>query len=438
MAKKSINLSKRALPIVLFTVFLDVLGVGILMPILPQLVFKVFLPAGFSYNGALITLGWLVGIYPLMMFVATPILGQLSDRYGRKKVLSFSLAGTGIGYVLFAIGILTKNIPLLFLSRAFDGITGGNISVARAVIADVSKPEERTKNFGLIGAAFGVGFVLGPYIGARLASPSVSFFGLFNTPHWFNAATPFWFAAILAAINTILVLAILPETHAHINKKLKMVWTKSLSNIRKAASAPGLRIVFTSEFLFFGGFTFFTTFFQILLIQKLHFTQSNVGDFFAYIGIWIALTQGLITPIIAKRFKNYQVLRYTFFGMGLTLFLMLWPSNTSQLLLVTPLIALFVGLTMANSSALVSLSAGPEMQGEILGIDASVQSLAQAIPAIISGYIATMGINMPVIVGGVIVMIAGVIFVAFYRPSNHILHESPDALAAEAMAGAAH
>lgn len=436
MKKKKMNLSKKALPIVLFTVFLDVLGVGILIPILPQLVFKIFIPAGFSQNEAFIALGWLTGIYPLMMFLATPILGQLSDRYGRKPVLALSLAGTGIGYLLFAIGILTKNIPLLFVSRAFDGITGANISVARAVVADVSAPKDRTKNFGLIGAAFGIGFVLGPYLGARLASPNVSFFGLFNTPHWFNAATPFWFTAALAFVNTILVLFLLPETHRFINKKLKMAWNQSLTNIRKAATAPGLRIVFTSEFLFFGGFTFFTTFFQILLIQKLHFTQSNVGDFFAYIGIWIALTQGVLTPILAKRFKNYQVLRVAFFGMGLTLFAMLWPGNTTQLLLVTPFIAIFVGTIMANVSALVSLSAGPEMQGEVLGIDSSVQALAQAIPAIISGYIATMGINMPVIVGGVIVLLAGVIFLVFYKPSNHILHQTPEELAAESMATA--
>lgn len=425
MKNNSMSLSKKALPIVIFTIFLDVLGVGILVPVLPQMVFTVFIPAGFSQDGAFIALGWLVGIYPLMQFLSTPILGQLSDRYGRKKILSFSLFGTGLGYVLFAIGIITKNIPLLFASRALDGITGGNISVARAVIADVSKPEDRTKNFGLIGAAFGIGFVMGPYLGARLASPSVSFFGLFNTPSWFSTATPFWFAAILAAINTVLVLAILPETHKHINKKLKMAWTQSLTNIRKAAAAPGLRVVFTSEFLFFGGFTFFTTFFQILLIEKLNFTPSNVGDFFAYIGIWIALTQGILTPILAKRFKNYQILRVTFFGMAAALLLQLWPHTTSQLLLVAPFIAMFVGLTMANTSALVSLSVGPEMQGEVLGIDASVQALAQAIPAIISGYIATMGVNMPVIVGAVIVFIGAVIFWVFYKPANHVLHEIP-------------
>lgn len=424
---KKINLSRRALPLVIFTIFLDVLGVGILVPVLPQLIFKIFIPAGFSYNESLILLGWLTGIYPLMQFLATPILGQLSDRFGRKPVLGFSLAGTAVGYVLFAIGIITKNIPLLFFARALDGITGGNLSVARAVIADVSPPEKRTKNFALIGAAFGVGFVMGPYLGARLASPNVNFFGLFTTPHWFTAATPFWFTAILSVINTVLVLAILPETHKHISRAAKIVWTKSVQNIKKAATAPGLRIVFTTEFFYWGGFTFFTTFFQILLIQKLHFKQANIGDFFAYIGIWIAISQAVITPYIAKKLKNYQTLRISIFGTAVALLLTLWPTNTTQLLLVAPLIAIFNGLTLANVPALVSLSAGPEMQGEILGIDSSVQALAQAAPAVISGYVATMGTSMPVVVGASVIGVGWLIFMVFYKPSNHVLHEAEPA-----------
>jgi DHA1 family tetracycline resistance protein-like MFS transporter len=428
MFKKKRNLEGRALPIVFLTVFLDVLGVGILIPVIPQLLANpaspdFLLPAGWSLKTGFILLGWLTAIYPLMQFFATPILGQLSDRYGRKKVLGFSLVGTALGYVLFAIGIITKSIPLLFVARALDGITGGNISVARAVVADVSSKEHRTKNFALIGAIFGIGFVAGPYLGARLATPGISFFGLFNTPSWFSPATPFWFTAILSLVNVMLLLAILPETHKHINSKLKLAWNKSLTNIRQAAASPSLRVIFSAEFFFWGGFTFFTTFFQVLLIEKLGFKPNNVGDFFAYIGICIALTQALITPFVAKKLKNHQVLRFALMGTGLALFLQLLPTNTAQLLMVAPFIAIFNGLVLANASALVSLSAGKEIQGEVLGIEASVQALAQAIPAIIAGYTATFGLNIPVIVGGSIIIVGGLIYNIFYKVPKRELHQ---------------
>jgi len=424
------NLEKRALPTMIMTVFIDVLGVGILIPVLPQLVYSIFIPAGYTRTESLIALGWLSGIYPLMQFIATPILGQLSDRYGRKPILGVSLFGTALGYALFAVAIVTKNIPLLFFSRALDGITGGNLSVAQAVIADVTPPKKRTKSFALIGAMFGIGFVLGPYIGARLSVPYIGFFGLFNTPHWFGTSTPFWFTAILSLINTLFVIFLLPETNNHINKKLKMVWGKSIQNIVQAATSKNLRIVFAAVFFFWGGFAFFQTFFQIYLREKLGFNTNNIGDFFAYIGLWIAITQAALTPFLAKKFKNYQVLRFSLIGNGIALFLQLLPHTTSQLLAVAPFIALFNGLTIANTTALVSTSAGKELQGEVLGINASVQALAGAIPAIMAGYIATLGINMPVIVGGSVVIFGGLLFLALYRPSKEILHEeSPATLA---------
>lgn len=417
------KLEKKALPLVISTLFIDVLGVGILIPVLPQLIFRIFEPAGYSYRTSLIMLGWLSAIYPLMQFIATPILGQLSDRYGRKPILGFSLFGTAVGYAMFAIAIITKNIPLLFISRAFDGITGGNISVARAVIADVTPIEHRTKNFAKIGAAFGIGFVLGPYLGARLAEPGVSFFGLFNTPHWFTTATPFWFTSILSLLNTIFVLAILPETHKHINKHLKMAWNKSVHNIVKAANSVRLRTIFAAEFLFFGGFTFFTTFFQILLIQKLGFKVNNIGDYFAFIGISIAVTQVLVTPFLAKRFSNQQILRFSLLGNGLALFLLLWPHNTRELLLATPIFAMFNGLTMANATALISRSADKTIQGEVLGIEASVQALAQSVPAALAGYIATLGVNVPVIVGASVVLLGALVFNLFYHQPKGVYSE---------------
>jgi DHA1 family tetracycline resistance protein-like MFS transporter len=246
---------------------------------------------------------------------------------------------------------------------------------------------------------------------------------LFNSPHWFGPSIPFWFAATLATINVLCVIAFLPETHKHISATLKMHWAKSLTNIKRAALHPSLRVIFTAEFLFWGGFTFFTTFFQILLIKKLGYSQSNIGDFFAYIGIWIAISQAVFVPFLAKHFSNAAILRVGLFGIGFALLLQLLPNNTTQLLLVAPFIAIFNGMVIANASALVSSITGRKSQGEVFGIEASVQALAQAIPAIIAGYVAVVGINLPVIVGGLSALVAGVIFAVFYRPPKHLIED---------------
>lgn len=420
MGKIRQKLEGKTLPIVLFIIFLDVLGLGILIPVMPQLIYELFQPAGLSMSQSLIALGWLTAIYPLLQFLSTPILGQLSDRFGRRRVLSLSLLGTAIGYIVFAVGIVTRNIPLLFVGRALDGITGGNISVARAVIADVTLPKHRARNFGLLGAMFGVGFVMGPFIGARLASPNVEVLGSVTTPNWFNTATPFWFAAVVSLLTILLVLFCLKETNAHMDHNLRLNWNKSLDNIRRAVNRPDLRIIFIAEFAFWGGFTFFTTFFQIYLIQKLGFKTSNVGDFFAYVGICIAVAQAVAVPLAVKVFKSHHILRVSLVGCGISLLALLWPHNVAQLILMAPIVALFNGLAMANSSVLISISAKPHEQGEIFGVEASVMALATSIPAVISGYVATLGVNMPVIVGGGTVLFGAIIFNLFYRLPKYV------------------
>jgi len=148
---------KNPLLAVFSTVLIDMLGFGILIPVFPLLIspgspFRVT-PETWSFTKGLIMLGWLQGVYPLCIFLAAPILGQLSDRHGRRPVLALSIFGTAIGYFMFAVGIVTANIPLLFASRALDGLTGGNLAVANAAIGDISTNENRAKNFGALGAA---------------------------------------------------------------------------------------------------------------------------------------------------------------------------------------------------------------------------------------------------------------------------------------------
>lgn len=400
--------NKRILAVILFTIFVDLLGFGILIPVIPLLLgdpaSKYYLIAGeFSMLQGYVLLGYLSAMWALMVFLVAPILGQLSDKFGRKKVLLFSLFGTSLSYVLFAVGIVTRNLPLLFISRAFDGVTGSSIGAAQAAIADITKPENRAKNFGLIGAAFGLGFILGPYIGGKLSDPAVL--------NWFNATTPFWFAAILSFLNVLFILFFFKETLKEKNRALKITLTRAFSNIFKAARLSSIRTILLTNFFFQGGFAFFTTFFSVFLIRRFAFTQGNIGDYFSYVGLWAVLAQVVILRLVIKKFNECQILRLSLLGLAVFMFLQLAPNKSWELLLITPFFAVANGLSQANITALVSRSAGQSIQGEILGINSSVQSLATAIPPIISGYLAAAFVPAAsILVSAIVIFLGWVIF----------------------------
>jgi DHA1 family tetracycline resistance protein-like MFS transporter len=404
------------------TVFIDLLGFGILIPVFPLLItdgpFRVT-PESWSFTQGLIMLGWLQAIYPFCMFIAAPILGQLSDRHGRRPVLAFSIFGTSVGYVLFAIGISTGNLPLLFAARALDGLTGGNLAVAQAAIGDISTHENRAKNFGFMGAAFGLGFIIGPYLGGKLSSPSVSFYGLFNTPHWFGATTPFWFAAIIALMNCTAVITTFPETIKEKFHGGKIRVGQAVNNVVNGFKSDRLRVVLLSSFLFSAGFTFFTTFFGVYLRNKFSFSSSKIGDYFAIVGLCIALSQGLVVGRVAKKLVDYKVLKFSMFGTGaMMLIYFLTPTSSSMYLyMVIPFFSIFNGLCMANTSSLISRSAEMGRQGEAMGIYASVSSLSQVPAAVLVGYITTsITSSQPLIVASVCIGLAGLSFVLLFRP----------------------
>lgn len=339
--------------------------------------------------------GLLTAAYPMMSFLAAPILGQLSDRYGRRRVLAVCLSGTAIGYALFAIAILTKNLPLLFLSRMLDGITGGNISVAQAAVADVSTPETRAKNFGLLGAAFGLGFILGPLIGGKLADASLV--------SWFNASVPFWFAAILASLNLISVLLFFPETHKTSPVAKAFRWLKSFGDIAAAFRWKELRSLFTASFLFYSGFGFFISFFSVYLVDRFGFNEGQIGNYFAYVGICIVFAQAVLIGLVTKRWKEPQILRVSMLGTALAVFSQILIHNPWYLLLVPPFMAASNALSAASLTSLVSRTAGPERQGEILGLNASLQSLSGIFPPLLAGVVAArFSSTTPIAVGALI------------------------------------
>jgi DHA1 family tetracycline resistance protein-like MFS transporter len=401
---------QRSLWPIFLTIFIDLLGLGMVLPVFALLFLdpvQGILPATYSFSNKALILGLLVAAYPFAQFFTAPILGGLSDHYGRKKVLVLSLLGTAVGYAIFAIGVIEHNIPLLFIGRVIDGITGGNICVAYSAIADISTDKDKSKNFGLVGVAFGLGFILGPAIGGHLSNASLV--------SWFTYATPFVFAGVLAALNTLFIHWFLPETlHTRINTKISL-WS-GMINLRQAFRLRNLRVILSVVFLLSCGFTVFTQFFQVFLIDRFHFNQVQIGNVFAYLGIWIAISQGLLIRPLAKFLSPRKILVISSFFMALLLPLVLLPDKVSVLLYTLPLLAIFQGLAQPSYTTIISQLADENSQGEMLGINQSIQSVTQVIPPVVAGAAAAVDVQLPIIIGGVAVFVAWLLFVYAFKP----------------------
>ncbi len=409
------NQEKKSRPlfVLFFTILLDMLGLGILIPVMPVLFTDPTSAHYFFINGETKEMGYLVvgilfALFSFGQFISAPIIGQFSDKFGRKRMLAFSVCGSAIGHSLFTIGIIFSNLPLLFFARLFSGISAGNIVVAQASIADITRPENRAKNFGLIGAAFGLGFIVGPYVGARLVDTTLV--------SWFSTSTPFLFAALLSILNLILIQTYLNETNMHIERDRRIQWGRALLNIARATKIEKVRHLFFANFLFQGGFAFYSTFAGIFLLTRFGFTEANIGSYFAYVGIWIVITQGFITRFLSGKIKESVILQCSMIAVGIAIAGNVLAPSKEVLYLIIPFFAIAVGLTQANITALISRSAGPSIQGEVLGINGSVVALSQTIPPFFAGLIATQySSSAPLLVSALLTIAGGLYFLYVFR-----------------------
>ncbi len=405
-------MQNRALVTLFFTIFLDMVGVGILIPVIPVLFANplsehYLLPMGTHKETGYVLLGVMLALYSLGQFFAAPIIGQLSDKFGRKKLLLVSIIGTAVGQMLFGVGILIKSVALLFVVRFLTGVCSGNIVVSQAAIADVTTPENRAKNFGLIGAAFGLGFIVGPFLGGKLSDP--------HLVSWFTASTPFWFASILSLLNFVFVYTMFAETNHFLKRGERLHLSRAVTNVVHAFNAEHLRPIYLTSFLFQMGFSFYVTFASVFLFYRFGFTESSIGNYFAYVGLWIVFAQAVVTRQMGRRFRETQIIQNTLIVVGLTILAIFLSPQVSWLYFIVPFFAIATGLSQANLTGLLSRSAGPTMQGEVLGINGSVLALAMTIPPLIAGTIAAkFEPSTPLLVAAMIVIGSGLYFI------NHI------------------
>ncbi len=407
---------KSPLGILFVTIFIDLLGFGIIIPVIPFLFADptspyFMLPAGVTVKTGYILMGVLTSLYFFGQFFAAPILGELSDRYGRKKIILFSIAGSIISQLLMGTSIMIKSVGLLLFTRLLNGVMTAIIPVSQAAIADITPPAERAKNFGLIGAAFGLGFIFGPLIGGILSDHTLS--------PYFGATTPFWFAAVLAVFNLFFVARFFKETHL-VRTPRALHFGQSITNIIRAYGLRELRPLFATSFFYTAGFTFYITFVGIFLIDHFGFTSKSVGLYFTYIGLWIAFTQGFLIRKATKKWNERTILEKSMLASAIFLVLQVFTGAPWELLLITPFFSIANGFTMTNLSGLLSRSVPKETQGEILGISASINALASMIPPLIAGFVAAaLTSSSPLIVAGLLMACGWVIFMIFWKRQEY-------------------
>jgi DHA1 family tetracycline resistance protein-like MFS transporter len=390
-------MQKKVLPVLFFTLLLDMIGTGMVIPIIPILftdpASPEFLLTGYSVSNQYLIAGLITALFGLMQFLAAPILGELSDVFGRKRLLTLGVGVLAVAQMLFGFGVSIGSVALLLISRAIAGLAGANFSIAQATIADVSQPHERAKNFGLIGAAFGIGFILGPLLGGWIAHLTGS------------AAAPFWFAGALGVVNVLFISFMLKETHHNRAEAAHFHIFKGVQNIFAAFRDKDANSLYFASFLYMSGFTFLTTFSGILSVAKFGFTAGDLGTYFGAIGVFIVITQIFILPFITKRFKERQILKVTLFILAFAIALFPFMPTVVLLYAIIPFLAIPQGLSIANMSALISHSVGAGKQGAALGINGSLIALSAGVIPIIAGAgSGAVGLSAPFVVGGICVL----------------------------------
>ncbi len=360
---------KRSPLLVIFvTVFIDLVGFGIVIPVLP------FYVEGTQFNASPSTVGLLFASYSVMQLIFTPVLGRLSDRYGRRPVLLVSLIGTGLGFLI--LGTATT-IWMLFAGRIIDGISGGNISTAQAYIADVTTPAERAKGMGLIGAAFGLGFIFGPAIGGVLS-------------RW-GVHIPFLFAAGLAFSNAVLLYFTLPETVTPDHPaRVSAAGANRWGQLAAALKQSRLAFILVIYFLFVTAFSIMTTTFGLFTMFRFGYDAHDTGWLFVFTGVVGAGLQGGLIGRLVKRFGETPlvVAGALLFSASLFVIPLVGPqTGLITLLLVGAMFAVGNGLATPALTGLASKSVGRGEQGGVLGVTQSVASLSRTVGPLLAAYL---------------------------------------------------
>lgn len=370
----------RKTAILLLVVFIDLIGFGLVIPILPLLIQKT--------GGGTFLVGVVIAVFSLFQFLFSPILGRLSDKYGRKPVLILSAFLNSLSYFLI---FFSQQLAIIFLARILAGIGSANISVAQAYIADTSTAHERTKKLGLIGAAFGLGFIVGPLLGGIMSSK-------------FSPQAAFLTPAVLSLVNTFLIMVILAESNKSLQKHVKI----ELFNLRVTREVlKPKNIAFLLMLFFFVNFalSLIIGVFSLLGQARFSWNEAQNGYFFGLIGISSFTTQAFLIRAFIKKIDEIKMIKIGLVVFSIAIVLM-GTAPFVWLMFVAGILTPFaVSLLMINTQSLISLESKPEEQGIVMGVAQSFAALGRVFGPLIGGTIATISLSLPFVLSGIITIL---------------------------------
>lgn len=347
------------LVIIFITVFIDLLGFGIIIPLLPFY--------AESFGASAFAIGLLGTSFSLMQFLFSPIWGRWSDRIGRKPIILVGLLGSCLSYVTLA---LAGSLTLLFIARIVGGIAGANIPTAQAYIADVTTPENRARGMGMVGAAFGLGFIFGPAIGGMLSR--------------FSPETPMWFAAALCLGNFVAAWFLLPESRRASASSRTL---GRLEAFKHAMQQPTLLLMLSLYFLVTMAFSAFEATFALFSEARFGYTAASIGFLFAFIGLILSLIQGVLVGRVVKRIGERRLIPIAIFLIASSIGMIPFVWNVPTLLVALGFLAVGMGFNNPSLSSLVSKLSHEDDQGGVLGLASSIASLGRVVGPAWGGYL---------------------------------------------------
>src|SRR5262245_61304840 len=376
----------RQLWTVLIVAFIDLLGFSLIVPIIP------FYAEQFGASPFVV--GLLVASYAAAQVLGAPLLGRLSDRYGRRPALLITIFCNAVGFFVFG---LAHSLPMLFAGRILSGISGGNLAVAQAYVADITDSQDRARGLGMIGAALGIGFVIGPLVGGAL---SVLGYGV-----------PALVAGGLSALNFIAALAFLTESltparRAEMRQDTKPRGVFSLDTLIDALRHPRVGPLLTTRFFFAFAFNLCITIFPLYAQYRLDLSAPQIGFVFAYVGVLLVLVQAVLVGCMVRRWDEDRLLLGMVALTSLTLLGWAFAPNLPVVLVVFAPMAFSVGSfnTLINSA--LSKAVAPSEVGGTLGLSAALESFTRVFSPSLGGYLlGWLGVWSPGVLGGIVLML---------------------------------